>query len=177
MLFFFSFLAPCWMNRAWTASQDGHVTCMSWFPHDTTVGRDDIELPADIRMLAVGYASGKVSVFFFFFRLPVLPIKCSTVTYVAFFALDVATYVSILSMLILSVSCQTRRMFHGQATNDRPFVASAFFFFFVLFVDGHHRTNSRNAKCAEPPRFVRIHANITSYIYTWPDASQFRPRP
>ena len=39
------------------------MTCMSWFPHDTSVGRDDIELPADIRMLAVGYASGKVGCF------------------------------------------------------------------------------------------------------------------
>lgn len=36
------------------------MTCMSWFPHTETVGRDGIELNADIRMLAVGYASGKV---------------------------------------------------------------------------------------------------------------------
>lgn len=69
-----------WVNlldQSGGVGQDGHVTCMSWFPHDKTVGRDDIddiddvaELPADIRMLAVGYASGKVSfglrVFLFF---------------------------------------------------------------------------------------------------------------
>lgn len=37
------------------------MTCMSWFPHTETVGRDGIEMDADIRLLAVGYASGKVS--------------------------------------------------------------------------------------------------------------------
>eukprot|EP00752_Nemacystus_decipiens_P003707 g3416.t1 len=47
-------------SERWERRKDGLVTCMSWFPHDTTVGKDDIELPADIRMLAVGYASGRV---------------------------------------------------------------------------------------------------------------------
>ena len=65
------FVRSCWTNESvvgMLASQDGLVTCMSRFPHDATVGRNDIELPADIRMLAVGYASGKVSLASFCFR-------------------------------------------------------------------------------------------------------------
>lgn len=45
--------------------QVGYVTCMSWFPHTQRAGRDGIELAADIRMLAVGYTSGKVGPSFF----------------------------------------------------------------------------------------------------------------
>ena len=39
--------------------QDLQVSCMSWFPHCQVSRRDGMEA-ADIRMLAVGYASGKV---------------------------------------------------------------------------------------------------------------------
>lgn len=35
------------------------MSCMSWFPHSQVSRRDGMEA-ADIRMLAVGYASGKV---------------------------------------------------------------------------------------------------------------------
>lgn len=60
-------LSPVWRRPACCcllafvqACQDGYVTCMSWFPHTETVGRDGMVLAADIRMLAVGYSSGKV---------------------------------------------------------------------------------------------------------------------
>ncbi len=50
----------CCLLLAQGGSQDGSVTCMSWFPHTETVGRDGMVSAADIRMLAVGYSSGKV---------------------------------------------------------------------------------------------------------------------
>ncbi|CAM9903289.1 unnamed protein product [Ectocarpus sp. 4 AP-2014] len=47
-------------SRRWKKQKDGHVTCMSWFPHSETVGGDGMGTgDADIRMLAVGYSSGK----------------------------------------------------------------------------------------------------------------------
>lgn len=40
--------------------QESQVTCMRWFPHGTSMGRNGMQA-SDIRMLAVGYSSGKVS--------------------------------------------------------------------------------------------------------------------